>query len=161
MDDEGLGVERRINLRLLAYWERLRRGRAMPTLEEFNPADLPDLRDSCFIVHIAELSKPDGTYGYVGTAIADAYDNGSFSGSTGNLISRNPAASAGHFLTVAQSGRPLLDEGEFTNGSNRLVKYRQCLLPLGQEGTVQAVCGGMHYKIAAPAAAGQPRPQGR
>ena len=147
MDVEGLGVERRINLRLLAYWEKLRRGRLMPTVEEFNPADLPDLWDSCFIVHAAELSKPDGQYAYVGPSISKAYGNGNFSGSSGNLITLNPHACAAHLLTVIDSGKPLLDEGEFTNASDQLVKYRQCLLPLGQDGKVLAVCGGMHYKI--------------
>jgi hypothetical protein len=28
-----------------------------------------------------------------------------------------------------------------------MVKYRQCLLPLGEEGDVKAVFGGMRYKI--------------
>ncbi len=141
------GVERRINLRLLSYWEKLRHGRDMPPLSEFNPDDLRDLWESCFLIEMAQLDKSDGHYKHLGQFIRDSYEQGTIKGDSGAMISPDPFVTQQHFRSVIASGKPLLDEGEFSNGDNKIVKYRQCLLPLGASGKVEAVFGGMNFKI--------------
>ena len=119
----------------------------MPTLEEFNPDDLRDLWGSCFIIHAAEIHKSNGQYAYLGQNIVNAHDKSTIKEGCGNMISPSADQSKSHFMTVAQSGKPLLDEGEFSNANGELVKYRQCLLPLGTEGNIEAVFGGMSFKV--------------
>src|SRR4051812_19965755 len=127
-------VERRINLRLLSYWEKLRKGRAMPSREEIRKDDLPDLWGSCFLIHASDLyrDKANCTYVYLGQDIIDSYHEGHLKGDSGEMISPSAGNSLPHFLQVIQTGKPLLEEGEFNNQDGALVKYRQCLLPLGR-----------------------------
>ena len=141
------GVERRINLRLLSYWEKLREGRGMPAPEDINPDDLRDLWDSCFIICVTEPGKAESKYTYLGQFIVDAYEQGTTHGSSGSMISLNPDQSSTTFAKVLDSGKPLLEEGEFTNHNHKIVKYRQCVLPLGRDGSIEAIFGGMNFKV--------------
>jgi len=142
-------VERRINLRLLSYWEKLRHGRAMPSEEEVKADDLPDLWDCCFIIRTSDLYKEPAncTYSYLGQTIIDSYHQGHTKGDSGKMISPSPANSSQNFRQVIENAKPLLEEGEFNNQNGELVKYRQCLLPLGRGDTVEAIFGGMSFKI--------------
>ncbi len=145
--DESLSVERRINLRLLSYWEKLRRGRPMPAHTEINAEDLRDLWDSCFIISVSELSKPDASYHYMGQYIADAYTQGSLKSDASQMVSPKASGASRHFQKVVETGKPLIEEGEFANERSEIVKYRQCLLPLGHGGTVEMIFGGMTFKV--------------
>jgi len=140
------GRERRITLRLLAYWEKLRRDRLMPVEDDINPEDIQDLWDSCFLIHVKDLEKPDYNYTYLGEAIARAYYNGITDDKFG-MMSPHAEAHADCYTKVIDTGKPLVGEGEFRNLHNDLVKYRQCLLPLGENGRIDAIFGGMHFKI--------------
>lgn len=147
-------AERRITLRLLAYWERIRRDRQMPTEEDINPEDIRDLWDNCFLVHTADLGKPDYNYTYMGEALNEAYCFG-LSESDKEFLPVSPHADhlTAHYSKVIESCKPIVDEGEFRNLHNHKVLYRQCLLPLGENGKVVAIFGGMRFKIFVPAAA--------
>lgn len=147
MSDNFQGMERRITIRLLAYWERLRGKRDMPTEEDIDPDDLQDLWDNCFLIHVKDLSKPDYNYTYLGTAIIEAYRSGLSESDPGRLISPNADKLAHSYSEIVKTGKPVIEEDEFRNLHNDIVKYRQCLLPLGHNGTVDAIFGGMRFKI--------------
>ena len=140
-------LERRITLRLIAYWEKMRKGKAMPTEDDIDPDYLKDLWDYCFLIHVKDLDKPDYNYTYLGDEIKKAYQ-GELSGSEcGEVASPNAKELAVSYEKVIKNCTPLLDEGEFVNMHNDVVKYRQCLLPLGENGKVDAIFGGMRFKI--------------
>lgn len=141
-------TERRITLRLLGYWERLRGVREMPEADEIVPEDIDDLWDWCFVIKLIPVEAGKiCEYSYLGPAIVTAYHGG--------LSEDDPKALAGalcerlsaDFAQVADTHKPLLNEGEFTNAKGALVKYRQCLLPLGKDGVVDAIFGGMRYRV--------------
>lgn len=140
-------IERRITLRLIAYWERLRAGRAMPEEINIDPEDLSDLWDHCFLVQVRDLQKKDYNYTYLGTAIMDAYRGGLSVDDSGSIVTLNANKLAGNYAQVMETCKPVIDEGEFENAKACTVKYRQCLLPLGKDGVVDAIFGGMRYKI--------------
>ncbi|MEZ5691329.1 MAG: PAS domain-containing protein [Rickettsiales bacterium] len=139
--------ERRITLRLLAYWERLRGDRSMPTEVDIDPDYLQDLWDYCFLLHIKDLAKPDYNYTYLGSAIRKAYEGDLSGNEHQDIASLNASKLAGSYNRVATTCLPLINEGEFRNSHNDLVKYRQCLLPLGEGNTVDAIFGGMRFKV--------------
>jgi len=139
--------ERRITLRLLAYWEKARAGKEMPSEQDIDPEHIQDLWDHCFLIHIKDLQKEGYYYTYLGDQIKKAYQGGLSEADTGGLISPNATKLADCCAEVRMTRKPLVDEGEFTNAHGDQVKYRQCLLPLGEGGEVQAVFGGMRYKI--------------
>ena len=143
---ESLMMERRITLRLLGYWEKLRGMRAMPTVTDVVADDIQDLWDNCLLVQVSDADTSDYQYTYLGSAISDAYRTGSEDGEGGQPALATASLAAG-YRKVVETGKPLLDEGEFYNPNNHLVKYRLCLLPLGEGERVQAIFGGMRFKI--------------
>ena len=140
-------IERRITLRLLAYWEKLRRDKIMPSEEELDPDDLQELWDYCFLIHTKDLSKEDYNYTYIGKELQKAYHGELTKADCLDLSSLNARKLSGNYETVINSKTPLIDEGEFVNMHNDLVKYRECLLPLGCDGKVDAIFGGMRFKL--------------
>lgn len=137
--------ERRITLRLLAYWERKRGTRAMPLETDFDPADIADLWEYCFIAHTQKIGQPGYSFSYLGRAIADVYHEGSASSGNGAVASPNMDILAAGYKEVVEHAKPLVTEGELTNPHGDLFKYRQVLLPLGENGVVKAVFGGMRF----------------
>src|ERR1700761_8086466 len=120
-------LERRITLRLLGYWERLRKDRDMPTEQDIDPEDIHDLWDSCFLIHVKDLEKSGYNYTYLGQAIEEAYQGG-LSSADPALVSPHASKLSVCYAQIAQTRKPVVDEGEFVNQRNETVKYRQCLL---------------------------------
>lgn len=144
-------MERRITLRLVAYWEKLRGNRPMPLENDIDPDDLADLWDYCFLVQVRDLGKNDYNYTYLGSAIMEAYRGGLAVDDHSCLAGMNANKLAVDYARLIETRRPIMQEGEFTNLHQEIVKYRQCLLPLGSGEKVEAIFGGMRFKIFPPA----------
>ena len=127
MSELETGKERRITLRLLAYWEKKRGNRTMPAERDISPHDMGDLWDDCFLLRTDRLDH----YVYLGKAISHP-----------DALRLAPSCAK-----VAASGKPLVEEGEFHDPKHGLIKYRQCLVPLGENGEITAVFGGIRFKI--------------
>ena len=65
----GSGMERRLTLRLVKYWENLRAERAMPTLTEIKPKELSEIWQDCFILKIKAEGESRLNYSYIGANI--------------------------------------------------------------------------------------------
>lgn len=139
--------ERRLTVRLLSYWEKLRRDRPMPGEQDLDPEHIKDLWGHCFLVHLKDVDKPGYHYTYLGPEIRSAYTGGLPDEEVGELISPNAAKLTECYKEIRQSRKPLIDEGEFRNARGDLVRYRQCLLPLGSGAEVDAVFGAMRYRV--------------
>ncbi len=139
--------ERRITVRLMAYWEKIRAGRPMPREQDVDPDIISDLWDYCFLLSVKDMGKEGYQYTYLGSEIKKAYQGGLSETDTGGLISPNADRLADCYMEIIHTKAPVVDEGEFRNSVGDMVKYRQCLLPLGEDGAVKAVFGGMRYKI--------------
>jgi hypothetical protein len=138
------GMERRITLRLLAYWERLRVSAAMPAEDDLDPGDIADLWENCFLIHTAKFNKGGYKFSYLGRAIEEVYkpeespDERNVKGAEYQMLTEG-------YEEVLATKKPLVTEGVVTNNHGDSFKYRQVLLPLGRGGQVQAVFGGMRY----------------
>jgi hypothetical protein len=136
-------VERRITSRLVGYWERIRGERVMPNEVDINPDDLQDLWDDCFLVHARDLKMQDYNYIYLGLNIAHMYQEGI----KGDLEHFNASKLSKGFQKVIDTKKPVLEEGGIVNALGRTLLYRQCLLPLGSGDAVDAILGGIRYKL--------------
>lgn len=134
--------ERRTTVRLLAYWERIRRGRAMPAESEITPADLEDLWEHCFIVRIDASGGQE--LHYMGPSLARALAEDM--NVSGPILLENSADKA-WTDDMRANPRPILLEGEIANAKGRPARYRQCLLPLGENGRLTAIFGAMRCKV--------------
>ncbi len=143
------GIERRISTRLVAYWESIRKGRALPAEADFDPKALADIWDNCFYVQVLGEVMQEYKYRHLGPHLAEAYSSGlgeKAPGEKAALIAFSGAKLAASYARVIASRKPVLEEDEFTNGRGEVVKYRQCLLPLGHGEIVTAILGGVRFK---------------
>jgi len=142
MTDDIPIEERRLTLRLLAYWEKRRNGRKMATEADIDPADIADLWESCFMAHTKDIGKQGYNFTYLGRAIQDMYEEGS---ETDARVFPTMDILAKGYHDVIIKGEPLVVEGELTNPHGDMFKFRQVLLPLGEGNVVHAVFGGMRF----------------
>ena len=139
-------AERRVTLRMLSYWERLRGSRAMPTEEDIDPYDLHDLWDCCFLLHVKDMDKPDYNYTYLGDEILQTLQEGT-ENEAENFANPEIRELTKAYPQVVLTKKPVLEEGEFITTAGASVKYRQCLLPLGEGSEVLAILGAVRFKV--------------
>ena len=141
--------ERRINLVLLEYWLKVKGDRLMPEENDIDPDALGDVWDHCFLIQVRDIHNViDYNYTYLGSRIVDAYAEGTVQPEDGLMISPNATKLSQTFEEIIENKKPLMEDGEFVTISGRTVKYRQCLLPLGDaQGTVHSIFGGMRFKL--------------
>lgn len=141
------GAANRITVRIIEHWESVRRNNKIPAEHDLDPNVLETLLDNCFLVKATELmNSGQHNYVYIGKNILDAY--GSNVTYPKDYHDIDPLAHKDKFEEVIRTKAPVLDEGEFINKDGHLVKYRQCLVPLGKDGnTVESIFGGMRFKV--------------
>lgn len=142
--------ERRVNRRLIRYWEDIRGDRRFPDESAIDQQALADIWPSCFLVKV--VSRGDGShafrYTYLGKELIEAYGEDF----TGADIHSQLVATFGIHLRellekVVSEKKPLSEDLDFTNRKNMVIRYRLCMLPLGpDDGTVQYVLGGMRWR---------------
>ena len=141
-------IERRLTLRLLAYWERIRGDRAMPNENDINPeGDISDMWDDCFLIHTQDIDKEGYNFIFVGNNLKMVLTGGMFDDPADMWKSLNVRHLAPDLKKVLETQKPVIHEGELVNDAGQLVKYRQCLLPVGENNKVLAIFGGMRCKI--------------
>ncbi len=140
-------LERRITLRLVAYWERIRGARDMPVEDDIDPDAIPELWEDCFLLHTQDLKQEGYNYIYLGEHVAQLYAEGLSAGDCEGVEHFNTARLGGSFQKVIDTRKPVIEEGSMRNALGRTVLYRQCLLPLGSGGGVEAILGGIRYKL--------------
>ena len=140
--------ERRLSMRLMAYWQDLRDGRPCAPAARFRPEKIKDLWDECFILPAsADLAQVG--FVHLGSKLA------AYSGLTAGhpLVSDVPAGSVlARTLELVpdllETGRPAMDSGETTDQEGRPCLYRTILLPLGDENNaVKLILGGTRFKV--------------
>lgn len=141
--------ERRITEILLAYWNKRRGDRLFPSPQEINPKDLTEIWDNCFMIRLVSDPEEEDEfrYTYLGSSIVAAYgDNLTGADIYTSLMSPSGARIADIFDKVATSKKPLVESSEFLNTQNVIIRYRQCVLPLGEkEDEVTHLIGGMRW----------------
>ncbi len=149
IDKEFALAHKRLHERLLAYWQELRGNRAFPKEHDINPDDLEDVWDSCFLLQvIGKGADMRFRYSYLGSALIEAYGNDLtdqdvcatlIDPTTPNMIKKS--------AEVVKQRVQMVDESEFVNSLGMRIKYRSCLLPLGEKpNEVNYILGAMRWK---------------
>jgi hypothetical protein len=150
-EDSGLPRERRLNMRLMAFWWDKRADRRFPSAEDFDPQELSDVWTHCFTIHPQDPYE-QSAFDYVGDSIAAA------SGISGPEITvdklgekcllDHATRNVGEVLTQQV---PVIRSGEFVNEEGETVMFRSILLPLSQDqNTIDCVVGGARCKVKRP-----------
>lgn len=139
------GDERRITLRLLSYWERKRAGRDMPTEIDINPADIADLWEYCFLIHARDVAASGLQFTYIGLAIEEMYRFGLPKDDERDSLHPQLSLLVPAYNEVVAKKAPHISEWELSNPHGDKLLTRQVLLPLGENGRVDAVFGGLRF----------------
>lgn len=142
---------RRLPDLLTHYWDGIKGSRALPNENDVHTEALEKLGcwKDCFLIHVREIAKEkDYTYHYLGPSIITAYGEDLTGVSIRSFTSQDAPNLEEKYFEVIATVRPVINEGEFENARNMMVRYRQCLVPLGnEEGKVQAILGAMRYRL--------------
>lgn len=148
----GRAEEKRINQRLMQYWEQKRNGRLFPLEADIDPDEITDLWPNCFLVrvdddHVDDIGS-EFKYTYLGQSLIDAYGD-----DLGNkqvlekLVYPSNLPLIKRFKEIVKTSQPETEESEFTNINNMLIKFRSCMMPLGRdEHHIGFIIGGMKWK---------------
>ena len=147
----ALPRERRLNMRLMAFWWDKRADRRFPSAKDFDPQELSDVWTHCFTLQPQEPCEKSAFH-HVGETIAamSGIDGAEI---TVDAISENSlldhaTRNVGEVLTQQV---PVISSGEFVNEKGETVMYRSILLPLSQDqDTIDCVVGGARCKVKRP-----------
>lgn len=143
--------ERRITHRLMSYWRACKGDKMLPLAEDIKQGALKDVWDDCFIVEVNMKATPgeEFRYSYIGPSIIAAYgDETTGADIQTALMSPSGSHIADIYYTVIEKKEPMVDESEFKNLRQTLIRYRQCVTPFGDEkGNVTRLLGGMRWGV--------------
>ena len=125
-------LERRLIIRLLSYWEEKCNGRPILPEQEVDRDELQDVWDDCFLIRLSDTAGNQFRVIYHGTNLPPFWPD--------------HAVLAPKVKAIVEKRIHLMEDAEITDASGTLLKYRQCLLPLGEGEQVTAILGGARFK---------------
>lgn len=143
--------EQRITSRLINYWESIKGQDQIPPYAKINPGNLEELWHNCLALKAEPGAAGETLYVYThcGPEIAKAIGQNL----TGKRMSANMKFLPGAKIlkridevTALTPPSPLLDEGQFVNDKNQIIKYRACLLAFGMPGSISHVVAGVSWR---------------
>jgi hypothetical protein len=148
VEERNLLRERRLNMRLMAYWWDKRGERRFPMLEEFDPAALSDIWASCFTLMPSD-PLAGSRFDYIGEAIAETSRVGTTTRTLADLPGETLLEHATRAMDdVLEQKVPVIASGEFTVDGTATAVFRSILLPTSTDQTdIDHVIGGARCKV--------------
>jgi len=138
--------DQRITSVIMGHWEGIKKGKAMPSEHDLDPTVLEQILDSCYLVGAVGVQSGKYDYKYIGKNVVSAYE--SEETQRIDYEKGNPLTQKNKIIECIENKRPISDEGEFVNTKGEIVRYRQCIVPLSNDGVnVDSILGGIRYKI--------------
>ena len=142
--------EHRLVDRLTNYWNHARKEADIPDFAQFNSSAIDDIWQQCLLFSVmptVEGKLPNLTFYKVGDKVRSVYGQDM----VGKLFSPTQKIFQGAIVArkayeVLANPVPLVDVGQFINASNKIVKYRSCLLPFGNHGKVSHILVGLSWR---------------
>lgn len=141
--------EQRLTVRLMDYWERLKKDDTMPDFKKNNPGMISDLWDQCFVVSIVPQQGTFYKYEYVGKKVREAYGRDPTGQTVDLKIKHFPnMIVASKLPAVMEIEAPQESEGQAPTANGKFLKYRAILLPFGNEKEgLTHILVGLSYRV--------------
>jgi hypothetical protein len=146
--------EKRLTTRLTEHWISLPRseGKVAPEYKHFRAPQINDALPFCAKIRVQDPENPSPLCGFeeAGQKLQEAFGKDAL---VGKLLRPNapifPAARIIRNIPVIINGlQPIEDDGQFTNESGKLVKYRSILLPFVEyKANVEIVVIGFNWRV--------------
>lgn len=134
--------ERRINMRLMGYWQNLRGSDPHVPVERFDPAAISDLWSHCFVIEPANDEK-EASFRHIGDKIASESQVGTEARKVSDVPDNTPLGLASSLSSeVLRINYPVVDSGEFQDSDGRRRLYRSILVPFNDKAGAIALLVG-------------------
>ncbi len=148
LEQRTLLRERRLNMRLMAFWWDRRGDRRFPSLKDFDPEALADIWPHCFSL-VAHDPPQKSVFRFIGDAIAE-----SLSGAEGKITidSLTKDSLLDHATRnidrVLEQRVPVVTSGEYFDPGGNAIVFRGILLPVSSDQqTIDFIVGTARCKI--------------
>lgn len=130
---------------LTSYWESLPKTNNIPKEADIDDEQLKLIWNDCYLAHVIK-GKPY-KYDFLGKNLIEAYGEEYARKEVESLVYPSIDKVSDRFSEVISTRKTLDTSGEFINNSNMLIKYRQLLMPFGNnDGTITHILGGMRWR---------------
>jgi len=147
VSDAADTVERRLSLRLLAYWRQADPRGPLPAPDKIEPTDFRDLWANCFLIDVpASDARP--VFRSTG-ATFESWAGGNLAGKTIDTLSPElfPGSALAFVDEVLRKSVPITRGGEARDANGGILLYRSIILPLSDNGTtVTGLLGGVNCR---------------
>lgn len=139
-------TERRISHRLVSYWQQIKEDRPLPSPDDIDSEEIADMWEDCFLIGIHSHADGETTYSYdyVGDGLRPVFQEGF--GHSAQLVSLPGEKLLAMYHEMAMTNLPIVEHVEEFFMDGHEVRYRQCLLPMGEHGRITHIFGGMRFK---------------
>jgi hypothetical protein len=140
--------ERRLNMRLMAFWWDRRSNRRLPTLKDFDPETLADIWPHCFTL-VSRDPPQKSVFRFIGDAVAESLSGAEGKITVDSLTKDSLLDHATRNLDeVLEQKVPVVTSGEYVDPRGNAIIYRSILLPFSSDQeTIDSVVGGARCKI--------------
>lgn len=136
-------TERRISHQLVHYWQQIKGDRILPSETDIDADDLAEQWDACFHIYLHDAGgNPTFSYGYVGEHLLPIF----IEDASPHLLTLPPEKLLAAYNEMQLTKLPIIESVQEFPADGRYIRYRQCLLPLGEKGEIHSIFGGMRYK---------------
>lgn len=130
---------------LRQYWDSLRGTRAFPLLGDVDVNAIRDIWAYCFVVAVDNETY---RYTHLGSELAPISVADDTRPHVARAFANDSAQMIKKFAEVVARQKPLVEKSEFSNNAGQIIRYRMCLLPMGNEfNQVGYVMGCVRWKI--------------
>jgi len=139
--------ERRMHVRAYNYWVSLLGGRAYPSIEDLEPADLDDFGPHSVLLDFTQGSD-NPAIAYVGPMLREQCDMTADIDAVSQVPHRSLLSRlTDHYLQIIANRAPIGFEAEFVSMKGYNTMYRGILMPLSSDGeTIDFIYGVINWK---------------
>jgi hypothetical protein len=150
VNNAELVSEKRLVNRLKNYWDLLRGSESIPEYVKFNKAAIADMWTNCIVVSVSNAGKQKVyKYEHVGNSAAEAFGK-NLTGVYASSYEKSlmPGSNLMTYLDKSVDERSfLISQGQFVNLENKIVKFRDCMLPfIDLNGNITYVLIGLSWR---------------
>lgn len=140
-----MNTNHRLTDRLTNYWLLLKEDAAMPPFSRFSISTVSDIWQQCVLFTV----QPDNhgvSFYQVGEQAKALYGDVAGNPMSAQVRHYQHAAIVRRMDEMLATPQVMYDQGEFMNEQGKLVKYRSCMLPFGENGKVTHVLAGLSWR---------------
>ena len=148
LEQQTLLRERRLNMRLMAFWWGRKSNRRFPTLEDFDPDALADIWPHFFTL-VSRDPPQKSVFRFVGDALAETLSGAEGKITIDSLTKDSLLEHATRDIDdVLEKRVPIVTSGEYFDPGGNAIVFRGILLPVSSDQqTIDFIVGTARCKI--------------